>query len=487
MPDLYIAGSFAASIVEVNPRSIPLPRPYVSVPSLSIKFTETVLQNSLGYALLTLHRVERDRPQFEVSFMPFNDAVDLECLYAEREVEKLKGANQKKVAKVIIDKIRIGTKVTLGKLESETGLGRTDVMKALEGLRRHGFEVNEELGVVTDPYKLIPYLRKDLTQHRKGETRERSFVAGACLHIPDTSVDYEFVEYSLPRIFAEEGIDTFYLVGDISEGNKYDQDRKGELLDRFFTPQDQKELAGFIMAYVVARAFRANLAKPEITDDYRRALPRVVTIPGNHDEVKNEPDLESYHKTLTSVLAKLIYRHLVENFPHGSITQGDVDGLVREKILLLDNPALDQAGDVGLLHEYSSSAEQSTFKTQKASKQFLVMSKTNRLLVANHHEENFLILRIGNRTIELCHLGTFKRFYSFESKRSKISEFGIAAVHDVWKNGQLVQADVKFIPSVIDFEMKKGREHQERNRSRGLAYYEMIKRYKETGELPPID
>jgi len=115
------------------------------------------------------------------------------------------------------------------------------------------------------------------------------------------------------------------------------------------------------------------------------------------------------------------------------------------------------------------------------------MSRANRLLMANHHEENFLILRVGNRTVELCHIGTLKRFYSFESQRSKISEFGIAVIRDTWKDGQLVRADIKFIPSVIDFEITAGKEHQERNRIRGITYYEMIEKYKETGELPPID
>jgi biotin operon repressor len=483
VPDLYVAGSFAASISEVNPRGVPLPRPYVSVPSLSIKFTETVLQNSLGYAILTLHQAEK-HAQFETRFVSLNDAFELECAYADREANKLRGANQRKVAKAIIEKMRLGTKVTLGKLEVETDLSREEILKTLEGLRRKGFDIEEELGEIKNPYKIIPYTNKDLTQYRTGETRQRSFVAAACLHIADDSVDYDFLERSLPRILAEEETDTLYLVGDITEGNKYNQDRKGELLDRFPVPQQQKELAGFLMAYVTARAFKSRLEK---MDDWHLALPRVVTIPGNHDEIGDGPPLELYHDTFVSVLTKLLYRHLKERFPEKSVDYVAIEDLVRKKILLLSNPDVDRESQVGLLHEYSGSAEQSTFKTQKASKQFLIMSQADRVLLANHHEENFLILRVGNRTIELCHIGTLKRLYGFESQRSKISEFGVAVIRDTWENGQLVQVDIKFIPSMIDFEITAGKDHQERNKSRGIAYYEMIKQYKKTKELPPID
>lgn len=482
VPDLYIAGSFGASISEVNPRTVPLPRPYISVPSLAIKLTETVLQNTMGLAILTLHPAEKNRPQFEVSFRPLNDAIDLECIHAKKEFRTLKDEAQKQVAAAIVDKIQIGTKVTVGKIETATGLSHEKVIGALQGLRRQRLKINLELGEIKNPYHIIPNTKKDLTEYREGELKERTFVGGACLHIPDTSVDYDFVERDLPRILAEEKADTLYLVGDITEGNKYDQDRKGEILDRIFVPRDQKEIAGFIIAYVAARAFKDRLKE---TGDYREALLRVVSIPGNHDEVKNEPPLEGYDGTLRLVLTKLIYRHLTEKNKEKTVSYEDVEQLVREKILFFDNPALDD--DTGLLHEYSQSAEQSTGKVQKASKQFLVMSEAQRVLMANHHEENFLILRVGKRTIELGHIGTFKRFYGFESKRSKISEFGVAIMHDIWRNGQLVRADIKFIPSIIDFEMKDGKNHQERNKIRGVAYYERIKRYKETGELPPLE
>lgn len=486
VPDLYIAGSFGASISEVNPRSIPLPRPYVSTPSLAIKLTETVLQNTLGYGILTLYPDEKNHPQFQMSFRPLNDAIELECLHAKKEFRNtIKDEVQRRVAEEIVNKIRIGTKVTFGKIETATGLPYKQVVRALQVLQRKHFGINFELGEIKNPYRIIPNTRKDLTEYREGELKERIFVSGACLHIPDTSVDYDFVERELPRILVEENADTLYLVGDISEGNKYDQDRKGEVLDRIFVPQDQKEVAGFIIAYVIARTFKKRLEK---TGDYQQALPRVVSIPGNHDEVRNEPSLKVYDDTMRSILTSLVYRHLSEiasqkNEPVPS--HDDIERFVRGRILLLDNPGLDE--NTGLLHEYSGSAEQSTWKIQKASKQFLVMSQAQRVLVANHHEENFLILRVGNKTVILTHLGTFKRFYSFESKRSKISEFGIAVTHDFWKNGQLVRVDIKFIPSIIDFEMKDGKSHQENNKIRGIAYYEALKGYKETGKLPPIE
>ncbi len=251
-------------------------------------------------------------------------------------------------------------------------------------------------------------------------------------------------------------------------------------MDRFSAIPEQEKLAGFIVAFIVAKAFKMRL---ETESDWREVLCRVVTIPGNHDEIRTDPPLRTYHETLTSVLADILERELSQ---HG-VSYREIRSLLREKVVLLSNPSVDVKNGIGLLHEYSGSAEQSTYKTQKASKQFLVLSRqTNCLLMANHHEENFLILRVGNRTIQLCHLGTMKRFYSFESKRSKISEFGVAVIKDKWIDDQLVSTTVKFIPSVIDFDMQKGEEYQEKNRLRGIKYAEILKNYETKGELPEL-
>lgn len=509
IPDLYIAGSFAASISEVNPRSVSESRPYVSIPSLSIRSfakRKVILQNTLGYAVLSLYPEKKNRAQFTVDFMPLNDAIELECEFAKREVQFFKNSDQAKVAEALIEKVRIGTKPTIGKIEQATGLSRERILKAFKKLKNKVFGVDIELGGIEDPHKIIPNTKKDLTLYRKGERQEKISAAGACLHIPDKAVDYDFLENDLPQILFDENTEKLYWVGDLSEGNKYDQDRNGLLLDRFNFPQDQKKLAGFIVAKLVFKVFRQRFEKTEadfkrdaekntpspdqprvvmdINDFVKRSLMEVTTTPGNHDKVRNEPALEHYQQVLLSALIQLIYRYLMNR---GFVAEHDrIEAIVREKIRLLDNPAID--GNVGLLHEFSQSAEQSTGKVQKAIKQFKVLcSNIKTLLLANHHEENFSLFRIGKKTFKAFHLGTLKRFYEFESQRSKISEFGMAFFRDVFVGDELVEVNVKFVPSRIDFEMKNAAEFMEKNRSRGPKYFDDLKRFLEKGEIEVSD
>lgn len=509
IPDLYIAGSFAASISEVNPRSVSESRPYVSIPSLSIRSfakRKVILQNTLGYAIVNLYPEKKNRAQFTTDFMPLNDAIELECEFAKREVQLFKNPDQVKVAEALIEKIRIGTKPTIGKIEQATGLSRERVLKAFNRLKNKVFGVDIELGGIDDPHKIIPNTKKDLTLYRKGERQEKISAAGACLHIPDKSVDYDFLENDLPAILLEENTTKLYWVGDLSEGNKYDQDRNGLLLDRFNFPQDQKKLAGFLVAKLVFKVFRPRFEKAEadfkreaeknvpsqdqpqvvmdINDLVEKSLLEVTTTPGNHDKVRNEPALEHYQQVLVAALIQLIYRYLMNR---GFMAEHDrIETIVRTKIKLLDNPAMD--GNVGLLHEFSQSNEQSTGKVQKAIKQFKVLcSNIKTLLLANHHEENFSLFRIGKKTFKAFHLGTLKRFYEFESQRSKISEFGLAFFRDVFVGDELVEVNVKFVPSRIDFEMKNAAEFMEKNRSRGPKYFEELKRFLEKGEIEVSD
>ncbi len=476
VPDLYIAGSFAATLNEVNPRTVPLPRPYVSIPSLSIKFTETVLQNTLGYAVLKLYPEKKNRAQYEVSFFPLDDAIELECSYTKKQAQNLK-ENERKVTSAIVDKMRLGTKVTIGKIENVTGLNRDQILKAVKGMKKIGSKIDMDLGEIKNPYRIIPKTRKDLTEYREGKESKRTIAAGACFHIPASSVDYDFIENDFPQILIENQVETLFIVGDINEGNKYDQDRKGELLDRFYVPQDQKSLAGYIVAAkIVLPVFKKRY---EESHDTASSIIRLVTIPGNHDEVKNEPPLKSYYNVLIAAATELIFKHLTANSESQPVDYPALKKFIRDKIILLKNPSM--YGSVGMLHEYSQSAEQSTGKVQKALKQFMVLSfdvrNIHTLLLANHHEENFSLLRIGDKTIKAYHLGTLKRFYSFESQRSKISEFGIAIDSEVFKNGVLARVDTKFIPSRIDFEMRQGAEFSENNRIRGIKYYEEAKEY----------
>lgn len=477
IPDLYVAGSFAATINEVNPRTVPMSRPYVSIPSLSIRFTETVLQNTLGYAVLSLYPEQKNRGQYQLSCFPLDDAVELECAYAQRQMQYLRDESQRKVASAIIDKVRIGTKVTIGKIESATGLGREEVINAIQGLKRTHFRVDLDLGEIKNPHRAIPKTKRDLTKYREGVESERTIAGGACFHVPDSSVDYDFLENDLPQILVEDGVETLYIVGDITEGNKYDQDRKGELLDRFSVPQDQKNLAGYLVATrIVLPVFKKRY---EASHDVASSILRVVTIPGNHDEVKNEPPLKSYREVLLPAATDSIYEYLVAiGGQEPPVDYYQIKQFVQKRILFLDNPSID--GTVGMLHEYSQSAEQSTGKVQKAVKQFMTLGRgVKTLLLANHHEENFLLLRIGTTTIQAYHLGTLKRFYPFESRRSKISEFGIA-IHRERRRGNIaVRIDTKFVPSRIDFDMQQGGEFSERNRIRGITYYEELKTYLE--------
>ncbi|MBI4119515.1 MAG: hypothetical protein HY456_01550 [Parcubacteria group bacterium] len=472
MPDLYVAGMFAVAINELNPRSVPKGRPYVSIPSLSIQFKERVLQNSLGYAILTLYPEQENRAQFEVDFRSLNDAVRLECAYAKDMLAQLPDENQRKVAGVIVDKLLIGTKVTIGKLEDQLNVPRDEVVKILRSLEGTPFQVSidDNLGEVSNPHTIIPSTTDDLTRYREGKPRSARFLSCACFHSGDKGVDYSFIENDLPQIIVAEGVKKIFAVGDLTEGNKHDQDRRGDLIDRFPLPQDHQRLAALLWDKVLFEVYKTNFEESEKIES---SLPEFIFIPGNHDEhSKNEPPLEVFHECLVKWLTQDIYGYMKRHQPQLQVDYDRIASLVRKRVVFVDNPGIYQF--FGLIHEHMGSSEQSTHKGQKSIKPFIAMSGAEVILLGNYHEMNFFLFRIGDSTTTSFNLGTLKRVSGFEGKRSKITEFGVAVASITMQQNNPIRARVKFIPSHLTFRLQDAKEFTERNKDKGRKYHREI-------------
>lgn len=465
IPDLYVAGMFAVAMNELNPRSVPKGKPYVSIPSLAIEFKEGVLQNSLGFAILTLYPEYKNRAQYEIDFRLLNDAIFLECAFAKDALKQLADETQRRLVAAIVDKLLIGTKVTVGKLEDQLKMPREQVIATIKSLVGTPFEVSldENLGEIRNPHSVIPSTNEDLTRYRSGKVRKKSFVAGACAHIGDAGVDYDFLENDLPQIVFSEEAKTVYMVGDLTEGNKYDQDRRKELIIDFSLPSEQQILAGHLFAKALFNVYEMNF---QDTHQIESSLPAFVFCPGNHDEhSRNEPPLQVFHRTLLEALTGLLFGYLKKE---GYTDYEKVAALVKRKVVFLSNPNVYR--EFGLIHEHMGSSEQSTHKGQKSLKQFQALSDAEVILLGNYHELNMFLMRIGDKSIASFNLGTLKRLSSFEGKRSKITEFGIAACKIVFQDCGPTQVAVKFIPSRISFKMSDAGAFIERNRDRGRAY-----------------
>lgn len=473
IPDFYIGAMFGTTIAELNPRGVPNGKPYISIPSLSIRFTETVLHNSLGYAILSLYPDRKNRAQFKTEFFLLNDALKLECAFAKDQLGKLNDETQRKVVSAIIDKFSAGTKITIGKIEDAAGISRSQVVATIKALKETPFavELDEDKGEIKNSHTIIPKTCNDLTRYRKGHIKTRKILGLACYHAGDSGVDYDFIERDLPQIILEEEVDVVIIAGDLSEGNKYNQDRRKSTIDCFSTPKDHKELAGWLVADNVFSSFKARYEK---TKDINASLVTCVVIPGNHDsEQRNpEPPLEDFYAMLTGRLEWLLEKYLKRM----KVNYKNIWALVRQKMILLENP--DTYENIGIIHEHMGGSQQSTYKGQNALKQFTTQSDARIVFLGNYHESNFTAVRIGNDTSIIFTLGTMKRVSPFENQRSKMPEFGVASGNIVTQDDNPIMASIKLIPSRLTFRLSDKKQFIEENKKRGRSYYDKMTAWK---------
>ncbi len=288
----------------------------------------------------------------------------------------------------------------------------------------------------------------------KGDFREDSLVAFACLHAGCITTDYDFFVNEVPKVMLARGSKILVGAGDFIEGLKHDLILKEVYGGLDYTRQEK--FSASLVAEVLLRVFKGNLlpliaSRVRVSDEILRgwvndSLPTFIYISGNHCQWTVSYGFHAL-ETFGCELRETVIKGVRKVLDDCKVQLSGVAGLVRSKIIETSSYKLPNSGlKIEIFHPHMSRTKTTSIRPQE----MMGFAKDSTAVVVGG---NFHVAESVGEWSRLTgqrkclQVGTIKWTSGFEANKLKIVDKGVGYLRVKTLNGRIVMTEVAFYGS----------------------------------------
>lgn len=446
--DFYAVGCGASSI---NRGRGEMPYQRITVPALHKLEDPRTSENMVGVRIATF---TRDKENCAVKTISMKDLVSNESQFI------IPPADMPEVQKRIIEEIKMipGSEASLGMLEDNLGISRSQIEKALKALLKLAPRIVDYDEESQKYFLAQDFLKRKVEYAWPVDPVTKDVLAGfGCLHTGSIHTAYEFVVNEIPKLLFQHEVTHLLGIGDFIQGLKHDLQLQGEIVSGMNNTQQEKAAAAMIatvllkvlnlrLERVLGPCTKANKSAINTEELIRYNLPDFLFWIGNHDEWSRPQGYDPLDTMETSLWSSL-YRGVSDMIEKFELPKTSLSKIIDSKIHRIENDTyytMPSGLIIGGRHYYAGRTATSTTWCQRALKH--MAGKANLCWVANFHVEESVEEWSAENGLRIAmQVPTLMSMSKFEGTKGKVTDFGFGLLKAWSVKGRIISSETNFL------------------------------------------